>query len=93
MNASGKVFSNERFLSTKDALYTFLDRFDSAKFVLESTGIWEFIDEGIERRGKQRATVATARKLLHTIYWMLLTKEEFHCQGFNLVEKAASVNA
>ena len=93
MNASGKVFSNERFLSTKDALDTFLDRFDSAKFVLESTGIREFIDEGIERRGEQRATVATARKLLHTIYWMLLTKERFHCQGFNLVEKAASVNA
>jgi transposase len=46
-----------------------------------------------QRRGKQRATVATARKLLHTIYWMLLTKEKFHCQGFNLVEKAASVNA
>jgi hypothetical protein len=46
-----------------------------------------------QRRGKQRATVATARKLLHTIYWMLLTKEKFHCQGFNLVEKAASMNA
>ena len=46
-----------------------------------------------QRRGKQRATVATARKLLHTIYWMLLNKEKFHCQGFNLVEKAASMNA
>ena len=46
-----------------------------------------------KRRGKQRATVATARKLLHTIYWMLLNKEKFHCQGFNLVEKAASKNA
>jgi len=45
------------------------------------------------RRGKQRATVATARKLLHTIYWMLLNKEKFHCQGFNLVEKAATLIA
>jgi len=51
MNKSGKVISNERFLSTQEALDSFLDRFDKAKFVLESTGIWEFIYEGIERRG------------------------------------------
>ena len=52
-----------------------------------------FHEKVARRRGKQRATVATARKLLHTIYWMLLTKEKFHCQGFNLGEKAASMNA
>lgn len=51
MNKSGKVLSNERFLSNQDALDKFLNRFDKAKFVLESTGIWEFIYEGIEKRG------------------------------------------
>jgi hypothetical protein len=39
------------------------------------------------------AAIATARKLLKAMYWMLLTKEKFHCQGFNLGEKAASMNA
>jgi transposase len=48
---SGRVLSNERFSSTRDELNEFLDRFEDAKFVLESTGIWEFIYEGIERRG------------------------------------------
>ena len=51
MNKSGLVISNERFLSTQEALDKFLDRFEEAKFVLESTGIWEFIYEGIEKRG------------------------------------------
>ena len=51
MNKSGLVISNERFLSTQDALDKFLDRFEDAEFVLESTGIWEFIYEGIEKRG------------------------------------------
>jgi transposase len=51
MNKSGRVLSNEKFLSNQDALDKFLDRFDDAKFVLESTGIWEFIYEGIEKRG------------------------------------------
>jgi transposase len=51
MNKSGKVLSNEKFLSTQEALDKFLDRFEDAKFVLESTGIWEFIYEGIEKRG------------------------------------------
>lgn len=35
------------------------------------------------RRGKQKAIVATARKLLLIIYWMLRTKEPYHSQGFN----------
>ena len=51
MNKSGKVLSNEKFLSNQESLDKFLDRFDKAKFVLESTGIWEFIYEGIEKRG------------------------------------------
>ncbi|HEX9907971.1 MAG TPA: IS110 family transposase [Thermoplasmata archaeon] len=48
---SGRALSNERFSSTNEELDRFLDRFQDAKFVLESTGIWEFIYEGIERRG------------------------------------------
>jgi len=45
------VISNERFSSTQEELDEFLDGFKNAKFVLESTGIWEFIYEGIENRG------------------------------------------
>ena len=47
----GRVRSNEKFSSTQDELDRFLAGFKNAKFVLESTGIWEFIYEGIERRG------------------------------------------
>ena len=52
-----------------------------------------FYNKIARKRGKQRATVATARKILHIIYWMLMNKEKFHSHGFNLVEKAASSNA
>jgi transposase len=48
---SGRVLSNEKFSSTRKELDRFLVRFKDAKFVLESTGIWEFIYEGIEDRG------------------------------------------
>jgi len=51
IDESGRALSNERFSSTNEELDRFLDRFQDAKFVLESTGIWEFIYEGIERRG------------------------------------------
>jgi transposase len=51
IDESGRALSNERFSSTNEELDLFLDRFQDAKFVLESTGIWEFIYEGIERRG------------------------------------------
>lgn len=51
LNDNGNELSNERFDSTLEALNRFLDRFEEARFVLESTGIWEFIYEGIERRG------------------------------------------
>jgi hypothetical protein len=62
MNGSGKVISNERFLSTRDELDRFLSRFEDAKFVLESTGIWEFIYEGIEEKGFE----AVSKSLRHT---------------------------
>ena len=51
IDRSGRVLSNERFSSTSEELDRFLGRFQDAKFVLESTGIWEFIYEGIEKRG------------------------------------------
>jgi len=51
MNEGGEVISNERFNSTREELDEFLSRFEDARFVLESTGIWEFIYEGIENRG------------------------------------------
>jgi len=49
IDESGRALSNERFSSTNEELDRFLNRFQDAKFVLESTGIWEFIYEGIER--------------------------------------------
>jgi len=51
MDVSGKVLSNDRIPSTVEGLDEFLDRFEDASFVLESTGIWEFIYETIERHG------------------------------------------
>jgi transposase len=51
IDESGRALSNERFSSTSEELDRYLDRFQDAKFVLESTGVWEFIYEGIEKRG------------------------------------------
>ncbi|MGQ9587322.1 MAG: IS110 family transposase [Thermoplasmata archaeon] len=51
INDSGRVLSNEKFSSAQKDLDRFLARFNRVKFVLESTGIWELIYEGIERRG------------------------------------------
>jgi transposase len=42
------------------------------------------------RRGNQKAAVATARKLLHIIYWMLMNDEKYHSQGLDLVAKPAA---
>ena len=44
----GQALSNERFPSTHESLGVFLAGIKNAKFVLESTGIWEYIHEGIE---------------------------------------------
>jgi transposase len=55
IDCSGRVLSNERFSSNEEELDRFLDGFKKAKFVLESTGIWEFIYEGIEKRGFEAA--------------------------------------
>jgi transposase len=42
-----------------------------------------------KRRRKQKAIVATARKLLLVIYWVLRTKEPYRCQRFNPVFPSA----
>ena len=40
-----------------------------------------------KRRGKRVATVATARKLLRIVYWMLVRHEPYHSHGFNPVKR------
>jgi transposase len=45
------------------------------------------------KRGKQKATVATARRMLHAIYRMLLTGERYHCHGLDPVKKPAATTA
>jgi transposase len=45
------------------------------------------------RRGKHKATIATARKLMHIIYWMLLNKEPYHGHGFNPGSQTCMRNA
>ena len=40
-----------------------------------------------KRRGRRIATVATSRKLLRIIYWMLVRHEPFHSHGFNPVKR------
>lgn len=49
-----------------------------------------FYDRITKKRGKQKAAMAAARKLLHIIYWMMLTGEEYHSHGFNPVSKPAA---
>jgi hypothetical protein len=36
-----------------------------------------------KRRGEYKATIATGRKLLHVIHWMLVKHEQHHGQGFS----------
>jgi transposase len=43
-----------------------------------------------KRRGRRVATVATSRKLLRIIYWMLVRHEPFHSHGFNPVKRLHS---
>jgi len=41
MYDSGRALSNERFSSTSEELDQLLDKFQDAKFILESTRIWD----------------------------------------------------
>jgi transposase len=49
-----------------------------------------FYDKIAKKRGKQKAAMAAARKLLHIIYWMMLNGEPYHGHGFNPVAKPAA---
>lgn len=50
----------------------------------------KFFDKIARKKGKQKATMAAARKLLHIIYWMMLNGESYHSHGFNPVAKPAA---
>ena len=51
LDESGEEVSSIKVLTRKEELESFLDGFEDASFVLESTGIWEFVYEMIERHG------------------------------------------
>jgi len=56
--------------------------------------LYSLRNESISRRtcpGKHKTTIATARKILHIIYWMLMRKEQFHSQGFNPGDQTCTV--
>lgn len=55
-----------------------------------SSNLSRFYDKIARKRGKQKAAMAAARKLLHIIYWMMLTGETYHSHGFNPVLKPAA---
>jgi len=46
-----------------------------------------FYDKIAKKRGKQKAAMAAARKLLHITYCMMLNGESYHGHGFNPVAK------
>jgi transposase len=51
LDEKGIELGNERFPTAQGGLESFLERFDEASFVLESTGVWEFVYEIIEAKG------------------------------------------
>ena len=55
-----------------------------------SSNLSRFYDKIARKRGKQKAAMAAARKLLHIIYWMMLNGEPYHSHGFNPVIKPAA---
>jgi transposase len=65
----------------------------SHKYLHAGSNLAKFHSRIEKRRGKNKATIATARKLVHIIYWMLRTREPYHSQGFNPVTKPARTNA
>ena len=51
LDENGEEISNERVITSVEELDRFLDRFQEARFVLESTGVWEFVYGIVEARG------------------------------------------
>jgi hypothetical protein len=47
----------------------------------EDTALKRFHRRIASKKGRAKATVATARKLLKVVYWMLLEEEPYHGQG------------
>jgi transposase len=52
--------------------------------------ISKFFEKKSKRIGKNKATIAAARKLLHIVYWMLIKEEHYHSHGLNLREPTAT---
>ncbi len=50
LDETGDEISNERIPTTYEDLDRFLDRFEDARFVLESTGVWEYVYGIVEAR-------------------------------------------
>jgi len=65
----------------------------SHKYLHAGSNLAKFHSRIEKRRGKNKATIAAARKLAHIIYWMLRTREPYHSQGFNPVPKPARTSA
>ena len=51
LDENGEERSNIKIPTRKEELESFLSGFDEAKFVLESTGVWEFVYEIVESKG------------------------------------------
>ena len=51
LDDNGEEISNQLIPTNEEALDRFLDRFQEARFVLESTGVWEFVYGIVEARG------------------------------------------
>jgi transposase len=45
--------------------------------------ISKFHNKKVKKIGRNKATVATARKMLHIIYWMLMKEEHYHSHGLD----------
>ena len=45
--------------------------------------ITKFHNKKVKKTGRNKATMATARKMLHIIYWMLIKEEHYHAHGLD----------
>jgi transposase len=63
------------------------------RFCCRDSQLSRFAAKIEKKRGKQKATSAAARKLVHIIYWMLVNDQPFDGQGSNPATKPAILNA
>lgn len=52
--------------------------------------ITKFFNRKMRKIGRNKATVATARKMLHIIYWMIVKEEHYHSHGLDLRSNPAT---